>query len=71
MDDTLIISPYDILNKCKLYTKEDFDKLTLDEQLSSNLYFYNNKEPDVKTIKRKRKAKKLLNSVNIIKTVLL
>ncbi|KAG4091057.1 P-loop containing nucleoside triphosphate hydrolase protein [Neocallimastix lanati (nom. inval.)] len=69
MDDTLIISPYDILNKCKLYTKEDFDKLTLDEQLSSNLYFYNNKEPDVKTIKRKRKAKKLLNSVNIIKTV--
>eukprot|EP00833_Pecoramyces_ruminatium_P003694 jgi/Orpsp1_1/1177726/evm.model.c7180000062602.1 len=69
MDDTLIISPYDILNKCTLYIKEDFDKLSLDEQLSNNIYFYNNKEPDAKTLKRKRKAKKLLNSVKITKTV--
>jgi len=63
MDDTLIIQPYDILNKCTLYTKEDFDKLGLDEQLANNIYYYDNKEPDAVTTKRKRKAKKLLNSV--------
>jgi len=62
MDDTLIISPYDILNKCTLYTKDEFDKLTLDEQLSNNIYFYNDKEPDSVTLKRKRKAKKIINS---------
>jgi len=63
MDDTLIIQPLDILNKCTLYTKEEFDKLTLDEQLSNNIYYYDNKEPDNITTKRKRKTKKLLNSV--------
>ena len=62
MDDTLIISPYDILNKCILYTKDEFDKLTLDEQLSYNIYFYNDKEPENVTRKRKRKTKKIINS---------
>ncbi|ORX87891.1 P-loop containing nucleoside triphosphate hydrolase protein [Anaeromyces robustus] len=66
MDDTLIISPYDVLNKCVLYTKENFDKLSLDEQLANNIYYYNDKEPDQLTIKRKRKAKKLLNSIKTI-----
>ncbi|ORX45977.1 P-loop containing nucleoside triphosphate hydrolase protein [Piromyces finnis] len=63
MDDTIIISPYDVINQCTLYTKEEFDKLTLDEQLANNIYFYDNKELDAISSKRKRKTKKLLNSV--------